>query len=46
MYHKKIKIKIREHHSQTRKPRKTNFGKKKNGGRVAPTNATVLPLGF
>ena len=31
MYHKKIKIKIREHHSRTRKPRKTNFGKKKWG---------------
>ena len=24
---KKINIKIREHHSRTRKPRKTNFGK-------------------
>ena len=45
MYHKKIKIKIREHHSRTRKPRKTNFGKK-NGGRVPPANATVLPFGF
>ena len=25
---KNINIKIREHHSRTRKPRKTNFGKK------------------
>ena len=36
-------MKIREHHSRTRKPRKTNFGKP--GDRVPPTSA-VLPLGF
>ena len=36
--------KIREHHSRTRKPRKTNFGK--NGDRVPPTSAMVMPLGF
>ena len=32
------------HHSRTRKPRKTNYGK--IGDRVPPTNAVVLPLGF
>ena len=32
------------HHSRTRKPRKTNYGK--IGDRVPPTNAMVLPLGF
>ena len=37
-------MKIREHHSRTRKPRKTNRGK--NGDRVPPTSAMVLPLGF
>ena len=37
-------MKIREHHNQTRKPRKTNFGK--NGDRVPPTIAMVLPLVF
>ena len=38
-------MKIREHHSRARgKPRKTNFGK--NGDRVPPTSAMVLPLGF
>ena len=36
--------KIYVHHSRTRKPRKTNFGK--NGDRVPPTSAMVLPLGF
>ena len=35
---------MREHHSRTRKPRKTNFGK--TGDRVPPTSAMVLPLGF
>ena len=44
MYLKKIKMKIREHQRRTRKPRKTNFGK--NGDRVPPTSAMVLPLGF
>ena len=37
-------MKIREHHSRTRKPRKTNCGK--NEDRVPPTSAMVLPLGF
>ena len=41
---KKIKMKIREHQSRKRKPQKTNFGK--NGDRVPPTSAMVLPLGF
>ena len=40
----KIKIKIRQHHSRTRKPRKTNF--RKNGDRVPPTSAMAMPLGF
>jgi len=35
---------MREHHSRTRKPRKTNSGK--NMDRVPPTSAMVLPLGF
>ena len=36
--------KIREHHSRTRKPRKTNFGKI---GTVYPQPvAMVIPLGF
>ena len=37
-------MKIQEYHSRTRKPRKTNSGK--NGDRVPPTSAMVLPLGF
>ena len=35
---------MREHHSRTRKARKTNFGK--NRDRVPATSAMVLPLGF